>query len=396
MSKIDEAKEIVRSAAESLQDRAWQLALAMHENPEIGHEEKFAAEQLTQFLREQEFEVEQGTAGMDTAFLARYSRGDGPTVAIVAEYDALPGMGHACGHNIIGAAAVLAGAAVREAMESGDGPNGTVLVVGAPAEEGAVDDAGGKVIMADEGVFDEVDCAMMIHPSNAHRSRGFSLAREALEISYHGKAAHAASAPDRGRNALDAAILSFNAWNALRQHVTDDVRIHGVITEGGSAPNIVPDFAQVRMYVRAEDVDYLDEVVERVKEGARGAARGAGCEVEFRQTANRYANLICNDPLADTYAKNLASLGVSVDDTPRRGGSTDMGDVSQIVPSIHPYVAIAPENVAGHSTEFAAAAASDAGREGMWLGAVSMAMTALECLGDEELLDAVREDFASD
>jgi len=396
VSRIDEVKKSARCAVESLEDQAWDLALQMHENPEIGFEEKLASERLTEFLQECGFSVTRQIAGMETSFVARHDGGDGPTVAILAEYDALPGMGHACGHNIIGAAAVLAGASVKRAMESEGAPCGTVLVVGAPAEEGAVDNAGGKVFLAEDDIFDDVDCAMMIHPSTAHRPRGSSLAREALELSYHGKAAHAASGPEHGRNALDAAILSFNAWNALRQHVTDDVRIHGVITEGGSAPNIVPDFAQVRMYVRAEDVDYLDEVVERVKESARGAARGAGCEVQFRQTANRYANLICNDPLAETYAENLSVLGISADHTPRRGGSTDMGNVSQIVPSIHPYVAIAPEGVAGHSTEFVAASASEEGREGMRLGASALAMTALDCLYDEELLAAVRRDFCRD
>lgn len=388
-------KERIRDQVEDLSDALWEVALDLHRNPEIGHREHRSAERLTSFLRGHGFSVESSVAGMETSFRASWSSGEGPTVAILAEYDALPGMGHACGHNIIATAGVGAGVALKRAMEACDcGLEGTLLVLGCPAEEGAVDDAGGKVIMVEEGVFDEVDCAMMIHPSTATGSRGSSLAREAMEITYHGKAAHAAGSPEKGKNALEAAILTFNAWNALRQHLTDDVRIHGVITEGGHAPNIVPDFTQIRMYVRAEDVGYLEEVVERVRDCARGGALVTGCRVEFRRTANRYANMISNATLADAFSANFQSLGEKIDDTPRAGGgSTDMGNVSQAVPSIHPYVAIAPPGVAGHSTEFLEAAASDEGRRGMELGAAALAMTALDCLTDPALRTAIAEEF---
>ena len=391
----DQIKERIRKEVDCLSEALWDMALEMHRDPEIGHQEHKAATLLADFLCDHGFAVERGVAGMQTSFRASWGDGEGPTVAILAEYDALPGMGHACGHNIIGTAGIGAGVALKRALEaSGPGLQGTVLVLGTPAEEGAVDDAGGKVLMVEAGLFDDVDCAMMIHPSTANGSRSTSLAREAMEITYHGKASHAAGSPDKGRNALEAAMLTFNAWNALRQHLTDDVRIHGVITEGGKAPNIVPDFTQVRMYVRASDVDYLDEVVERVKDCARGAALGTGCQVEFRTTANRYANLVSNGALADAYVGNFELLGEKIDNKPRAGGgSTDMGNVSQVVPSIHPYVTIAPSGVAGHSTEFLEAAASEEGRRGMELAAAALAMTALDCLTDPALLRAATEEF---
>ncbi len=392
---ISGIKDMITDEIEACSDQLWAMALDMHENPEVGHEEYRAAALLSGFLEERGFSVQRGLAGMDTSFRARWNCGDGPVVAILAEYDALPGMGHACGHNIIGASAVGAGAVLKQALErAGVEQVGEVQVIGTPAEEGAVDGAGGKVPLVESGAFDRVDCAMMVHPSTGNGSRSTSLAREAMEISYHGKASHAGGSPHQGRNALEAAILTFNAWNALRQHVTDDVRIHGIITEGGSAPNIVPEFSEIRMYVRAADVDYLDEVVERVKNCARGAATATGCTVEFRTTCYRYANLVCNNRLADAYSANFQVLGETIDDSLRAGsGSTDMGNVSQVVPSIHPYVAIAQPGVAGHSVEFRAAAAEEGGRRGMILGAAAMAMTALDCLTDEKLLESIKEEF---
>ncbi len=375
----------------------WDAALDMHAHPELGHQEHRAAALLSDMLEEAGFEVERGVADMQTSFLAQKTFGDGngPRVAILAEYDALPNMGHACGHNIIAASAVGAGMALLPTLDAlaEEGFAGTLLVIGTPAEEGAVDDAGGKVLMVEAGIFDDVDCALMIHPSSLNGIGGRSLAREAMEITYHGKSSHAAASPEAGRNALDAAIQTFNGWNALRQHVTDDVRIHGVITEGGHSPNIVPDRAQIRMYARAAEVEYLDYVVERIKDCAEGGARAAGCTAEFRNTGQRYANMKPNLTFAGAYAENVRALGEDIDETLRGGGSTDMGNVSHAVPSIHPYVAIVPPSVAGHSIEFAAAAASEAGKRGMLLGAKAMAMTVVDCFTDPALREAMKEEF---
>ncbi len=389
----DRIVEIVDRGAEEL----WEAALEMHANPELGHQEYRAAELLSGMLESAGFEVARKVAGMETSFLAEksFGEGEGYTIAILAEYDALPGMGHACGHNIIGASGVGAGIALLPVLDdlAAAGFSGKLLVMGAPAEEGAVDDAGGKVLMVEAGLFEDVDCAMMIHPSAINGIGGRSLAREAMEITYHGKSSHAAASPERGRNALDAAIQTFNGWNALRQHVTEDVRIHGIITEGGQSPNIVPSISRIRMYARAAEVDYLDEVVGRVKDCAEGGARAAGCTVEFRNTANRYANMKPNLSLAGSYAENFRLLGETIDETLRGGGSTDMGNVSQVVPSIHPYVAIVPPSIAGHSIEFGEAAASDEGRKAMLLGAKALAMTAVDCFTDSELQAQMAKEF---
>ncbi|MFP4200883.1 MAG: M20 family metallopeptidase [Clostridia bacterium] len=396
---MDEAiikDKIVRTVDEKSEE-LWQAALTIHSNPELGHQEHEAAKLLSGMLESAGFDVDRKVAGMETSFVAErsFGQGDGFTVAILAEYDALPGMGHACGHNLIGTASVGAGLAVLEVVEelAEAGFSGRLLVMGAPAEEGAVDNAGGKVLMVQEGLFEDVDCALMVHPSSTNGIGGRSLAREAMEITYHGKSSHAAASPEKGRNALDAAIQTFNGWNALRQHVTDDVRIHGIITEGGQSPNIVPDLARIRMYARAADVDYLDEVVNRIKDCAEGGARAAGCTVEFRRTANRYANMKPNLTLAGAYADNFRRLGEDIDETLRGGGSTDMGDVSHEVPSIHPYVAIVPPSVAGHSTEFAEAAGSDPGKRGMLLAAKAMAMTVVDCFTDENLQKEMKAEF---
>ena len=393
-------KERVQKRVDDIADGAWDMALDMHKNPELGHQEHRAAELLSSALQSEGFQVQRQVAGMETSFYSeyRFGEGAGPKVAVLAEYDALPGMGHACGHNIIGAAAVGAGIALKKAISEADTDlSGTIVVLGCPAEEGAVDGAGGKVDLVEHGYLDDVDCAMMIHPSTKNISRSSSLAREALEISYHGKSSHAAATPEKGKNALDAAILTFNNWNALRQHVRDDVRIHGVITEGGQAPNIVPDFAQIRMYARSQDSDYLQEVVEKVKDCARGAATAAGCEVAFRPTAKRYANLAPNEMLADAYVENFEILGEPIDEQTTKGsGSTDMGNVSQVTPSIHPYVAIAPDWVAGHSTEMEEAAASEEGRKGMTLGAKAMAMTAIDVLTGESFRKNMKDEFCSE
>ncbi len=389
----DRVVEVVDQRAEEI----WAAALDMHENPELGHQEFRAAELLSGMLEEAGFEVQRRVAGMETSFVGEKSFGDGDgyTLAILAEYDALPGMGHSCGHNVIGAAGIGAGLALLEVLEDleAGGFSGTLRVMGAPAEEGAVDNAGGKVLMVEAGLFEDVDCAIMIHPSSVNGIGGRSLAREAMEITYHGKSSHAAASPERGRNALDAAIQTFNGWNALRQHVTDDVRIHGVITDGGHSPNIVPARAQIRMYARAADVDYLDEVVQRIKDCAEGGARAAGCTVEFRPTANRYANMKPNLTLGSSYADNFRALGEDISETPGGGGSTDMGNVSQVVPSLHPYVAIVPPSVAGHSIEFCEAAGSEAGRKGTILGAKALAMTAVDCFTDADLQAAMLAEF---
>lgn len=389
-------KSRAAQVVEELKDKLISISDKMYHEPEIGLQEFKSSAMLVEFLKSRGFEVETGLAGMPTSFKAvKRGKGPGPTIAILAEYDALPGIGHGCGHNIIGTAAAGAGAALASLMDELDG---TVVVLGTPAEEGAVDNAGGKVAMVEAGVFNDVDAAMMIHPSQADVAVASSNARVAMEISFYGKPAHAAGAPHEGINALDAAILTFNNWNALRQHVKEDVRIHGIITKGGVSPNIVPEYAEIRMYVRAKDMNYLKEVEEKVRKCAEGAALATGAKVKFRYTAYTYANMVTNMTMAEAFTKNMESLGRRVQEPEQRsgGGSTDMGNVSQVVPSIHAYVAICkPGEATGHSREFANATVTETGHKALVDGAKALAMTTIDLLVDKDLLEKAKAEFTA-
>ncbi|MCL6580314.1 MAG: amidohydrolase, partial [Firmicutes bacterium] len=317
-------------------------------------------------------------------------------VGFLAEYDALPGVGHGCGHNIIGTAAAGAALAVKRAAELAGGLPGTVLVVGCPAEEGGVEGAGGKVILVEAGVFEGVDAALMVHPANVDAPSGTSSCRLALEIAFTGKAAHAAGAPHEGVNALEAVIQTFNALNALRQHLPQAVRVHGIVVKGGEAPNVVPDTGVIRLYVRAPTLAELEPAAERVRDCARGAAMATGCTVAFREFARTYLDLRVNEPLEKTFGRNMSDLGRPLGHPANAGrgtGSTDMGNVSHVVPAIHPYVAITdrPGGAVSHSREFAEATVSPAGEAALLVAAKALAMTCLDLMLSPETLAAVRE-----
>jgi amidohydrolase len=270
--------------------------------------------------------------------------------------------------------------------------SGTLVVFGTPAEEAAVENAGGKVIMINE--IAKADVAMMVHPSNRTIVEATSIAREALEFEFFGKAAHAGGSPHEGINALNAVIHMFTMVDALRQHVKPDVRIHGIITDGGKAPNIVPEHAAARMYVRAKDKEYLKEVVEKVKKCAEGAALATGATVKARNYANTYENMVTNRTLAEAMKKNWEKIGVNVQEPEREGsGSTDMGNVSQVVPSIHPYIAIGPEEMPGHSIEFVKASASEQGHQALINAAKGLAMTSIDVFTNPELLAKIKQEF---
>ncbi len=387
-------KKQIYQAVESVKDELFYINKQMYLNPEIGYQEYESAKMLVDMLKKEGFEVEAPYAGMDTAFRAVYDSGKpGPTIAILAEYDALPGIGHGCGHNVIATGTLGAAVGFKRAVKDF---TGKLVYLGAPAEEGAVDNAGGKVLMVDAGVFKDIDAAIMFHPTTVrHGLGGTSNARYAMEVVFKGKTSHAAGAPHLGINALDAAILSFNNWNALRQHVKPDVRIHGVITEGGEAPNIIPDRAVIRMYVRAEDADYLEEVVEKVRNCIRAGALATGATVEMRQTANTYKNMVTNSVLANLFADNLEALGEEVDREVRSGaGSTDMANVSQEVPGIHPYISISPERLNGHSTDLADATISKSGEHGIVVSAKTLASVAWDLFDNPKYLKEAKAEFA--
>jgi amidohydrolase len=361
------------------------------ENPELKFEETRAAALLAEELKRAGFAVETGVANLPTAIRAQHpASAPGPTVAILGEYDALPNIGHACGHNLIAAAGL--GAALAVGSIKADLP-GTLLFFGTPGEEGG----GGKVLMVDAGLFDGVDAAMMFHPSSHTVVDRSSLAITEVEIEFQGVAAHASGSPEKGVNALDAVIQTFNGINALRQHVRDGARIHGIITDGGAKPNIVPEHAAASFYVRAAQNAYRDELLEKLRRCAEGAALATGATLTFRTVGHAYKAMRPNHALGAAFVENLETLGVPLNPPPpdEGMGSTDMGDVSQVVPAIHAYIQICGDEIAGHSREFAAASISDRGQTAMLIAAKALAMTAVDLLTDPQLAALVQTEFAS-
>ena len=362
------------------------LSLKIHANPELGLEETMAAGWLTEFLSERGFRVEAPVAGLETAFRATAGEGT-PVCAFMSEYDALPEIGHGCGHNLIAIAGLGAGIGLKAAIgELG----GTVQVLGTPGEEGM----GGKVIMVAEGVFKDVDFAMMVHPSTNTREDPGCTAVQRVRIAFHGRTAHAAASPEKGANALDGIIQTYNGISAIRQHILEDSRIHGIITHGGVKPNIVPDFAEAIFYVRSPNQDYLEELLGKVERIAEGAARMTGTTYDFELTGHGYRARIPCPILNRLYREEAEQLGMEFKEIVRSGrGSSDCGDVSWVVPAIHPYFAIGPEEMAGHSKEFADHAAEDSSIASALVSAKAMALAAARVIEDAELLSEIKTGF---
>jgi len=363
------------------------LSLRIHDHPELAFEETQATAWLAEYLRGRRFDVTAGIAGLPTAFRAVAGAGS-PAVAILAEYDALPGIGHGCGHNIIATAAAGAGAGVRAVI---DELGGSVVVIGTPAEEVYA----GKAIMIRAGAFDGLDAAIMTHPGTRDTVIAKALACAELKVEYHGREAHAAAQPERGVNALEAMIIAYNAINSLRQHIRRTARVHGVITDGGEAPNIVPGHSAASFLVRAEDDVYLEELKRRVADCFEAGAKATGARLELTWNEHQYSAMNTNAVIGRAHRKNLAALGRDVPEVEvaRPMGSTDMGNVSKVVPAIHPSIAIAPGDVNSHSPEFAVYAASDSGKRAVIDGAKALAMTAIDILADAELRAAMRAEF---
>ena len=366
-------------------DALDRLALDIHARPELAFAERFAADALGGYLAAEKVTVRPGSAGLETAFVAEVGAG-GPVVAILAEYDALPGVGHACGHNLMGPSAAGALLALRDTTA---GLRGRVRVIGCPAEERG----NGKVHLLKAGLFDDVDAALMYHPGDRDEIDPLMLAMVNLDVELKGRAAHAAAEPHEGVNALDGLLQGWNAMSALRLLVRSDSRIHGIITDGGKAPNIIPDRAAARLMVRSPDNGYLDDLRRRVLACFEGGALAAGCELTHAWSE------VCevvstNRPLAEAFAANARSLGRTMKG--RRPadthGSTDMGNVTTAVPGIHPFLSITDGTpVPGHSTAFADAARTPRALETMRLAAKALAMTALDVLADPALLKRAKE-----
>ncbi len=385
-------RERVIDAIDAASGDILAVSAFIHAHPEVAMEERESSEAVAAMLERYGFAAARGIAGIPTAFRAETGQG-APHIAFLAEYDALPGLGHACGHNLIACAAMGAGIGLAAAL--GD-LSGSVVVFGTPAEEAV----GGKVIMARRGVFDDIDAALGSHPGTVEatvpteQGSGLALAVATVVIEFHGKSAHAAADPYNGINALNAVIETFNGINALRQHITPEARIHGIITHGGDAPNIVPEYARAVFYVRAGTVRAMEELAAKVWRVAEGAGEMTGARLAWSRPEEPYTDMITNYTLARRVRAHFDSLGLHMP-LPRTGealGSTDWGNVSYLVPAVETGFPITETVIPWHSAQVVAAANSALGYRNMLLAAKAMALAGLDLLVDGNLLRAVRDE----
>ena len=374
-------KSRIYNEGQVIKERLADISDYIYNNPELGNEEYKAVEALTTFLKEHDFKVEASIAGMDTAFKATFDSGKtGMTIGYLCEYDALPKIGHGCGHNMIGVMSAGAGVVLSKVLHE---IGGKVIVYGTPAEE----TNGGKVILAEAGIFDELDAAMIVHPDGETRASGSSSALYPIRFIYKGKTAHAASCPEKGINALNSVIQLFNGIDALRQHVTPDVRMHGIITKGGVAANIVPDEAIADFYFRASTKERVTEVVEKVKKIAEGAALMTGATLEMERYELPYDDLNTNETLSEMFNNNLRELGITdIKEAKATGGSSDIGNVSHVTPTIHPYIGITDCPIVGHSVEMANATTTSKAHDRLLIAALAMAYTGHDVIVRNESL----------
>lgn len=392
LENISSLQQRIVDEVNKKRDEYIKISHEIHDRPEIGNQEFFASKLLTDTLVKAGFSIEKAVAGHETSFVARKksSKLDGPAIAFAAEYDALPGLGHACGHNIIGASSIAAAISLSTLL---DEVGGEVVVLGTPAEEGG-QNGSAKASFVKHNLLQGIDACLIIHPGNRTEVTRSSLAVTPLDFEYIGKSAHAAAAPEKGINALDAVIQLFNGINALRQHVTPDVRIHGIITHGGDMPNIVPEYAKARFYIRAATRKTCSEVTERVKAVAQGAALVTGAKLNVIAFQNEVDDLLINRVFDDVFVESAKLIGLEISTEVQTGfGSTDVGNISQVVPTIHPHVKIGPSTLVGHTPEFCAAAVSMEGDDALISGAKALAITALTLITDKEKFKEVKDEF---
>ena len=388
-------RERVREAITGAKDHVVEVAETIRVNPELGYEERMASQLLADHLKEAGFEVEKPYKGIETAFRAtRKGKGDGPTIAVLAEYDALAGIGHGCGHNLIGGSGLAAALGLGAVIDEVDG---TVVIMGTPAEEGG----GGKIKLAEQGAFDDVDAAVMIHHAGDRSGaatewpQGTCLAVQSLKMEFFGKPAHAAADPYNGVNALNALIKVFTGIDALRQHIRMEARIHGIITHGGDAANVVPNHSAGEFLVRADTRDYVDELVEKVKNIAQGAALMTGCEVQIVEGQMHY-DMRPSYVIGRVYQDNMADVGIDLSKGREGRGmhSTDFGNVSYLIPSVTGSFAISKTPIPGHSQQVVDASGSEFGYEQYVKVSTAMALTVLDLLTKPELLQEAKDAHA--
>lgn len=378
----------LEAAVDTWAPRLLDLSHAIHARPELAYQEHFAHDAICDLLAEGGLTVQRGAYGLPTAFRAEAGSGQ-PTIAVLCEYDALPEIGHACGHNVIaaaGAGAAIAAAALAERC------GGKVVALGCPAEEGGA----GKVALIEAGAFDDIDAAMMIHAADADLTSIDAIAIHEADVVYSGRASHAAAAPEMGRNALDAAVLGYMNIAALRQHIASDERVHGIFTESGTAANVVPDRTRATWYVRSPTLAGLEALKSRVVACIEAGAAAAGCEVEISWPRPAYADMRDNQALLACFAANAERLGrpLQPPGASRVVGSTDMGNVSHVVPSIHPMLKAAPPGVAIHTKAFCEHSAAASGDATVIDGAKAMALTVGDLWMTPSLIEQARSEHS--
>ena len=382
-------KEKVLELINKLAPELNELSLQIYNHPELGNEEYNSCKLHTDILRKYGFTVYDNFSGVATGYKAIYkSPKDGITVAYMAEYDALPDIGHGCGHNLLGTTSTGAGIVLKQII---DEIGGTVIVFGTPAEE----TSGAKITYVENHEFDDVDIALIAHPASEYTKSGKSLALEPIQFEFYGKTAHAAAAPEKGVNALDAAISTFNSVNALREHMRSDSRVHGVIINGGKAANVVPDYSKSQFYVRSTTKSYNQELLERVKNCARGAALATGTELKITKFEFSYDNMVTNETLSNVFNQQIFDIAnIKMNESREGMGSIDAGQVSQVCPTIHPYFDITNDkNVIGHTREMAKSTLTDYAKEQMKNTIAALVMTSVEVITEPKLYEKIKFEF---
>ena len=383
-----ELKHVASAAIDGCRDELQQLSDEIWRQPELGFKEHKAHDLLTSFLERKGFAVERGYTGIETAFRATFGSGR-PNVCVICEYDALPEIGHACGHNLITEAGVAAGLGVKAALESNGAPKGRVTVMGTPAEEGE----GGKVYLIENGAFADVDVAMMVHPAPCSVIKPHFVALHAYKATFTGKAAHAAAFPWEGVNALDATVMAYNSISILRQQMKPDWRVHGVITDGGTKPNIIPETSSIVCYIRAPTRDELATLASKVKACFSAAAEATGCQCSITTKDKPFDNLLSNEVLAGLFEENLKAKGAEQwSKSLKECGSTDMGNVSYIVPSIHPMYQIGTGETY-HTRPFTNVTNTFAAHKTTLLWAEIMAHTCIDILTNTHILEEAKSEL---
>ncbi len=388
--------ELKEKVAQTIEENASRYVQASHDisaKPELQNQEFYACERLTTLLKEDGFQVKTDIAGHATGFIAQKGTGARPAIVYLAEYDALPEIGHGCGHNVIGTLSSLAGVGLGAALKTEGNPTGvegTVYVYGTPAEEGG-DNGSAKASFANAGLFKEVDAALLLHPASENSLTKTGLAVNCYAFEFFGKTSHAAAAPEKGINALDALLLFFNGINALRQQCTPDCRIHGVITHGGDAPNVIPHYTQAKFFIRANKTEDSRKLLQRVINIAEGSAIATGCTYKATSFNNEIEAITLHPEFDALFAEVASQVGLDYtaveDKTPL--GSSDVGNVSSQIPTIQPTIQISETKIEGHTLEFAQAAISPLADKNLVLGAKALALTGLKLLEDPATLKTI-------